>query len=280
MRHYQRVALSLALFLLVLLALPTTPRAYEYTGYRWAGTSAAYYVNLDSCTTGNLVRADLLRDVQTAAFAWTDQTNANFQFVYAGTTSLTGINPDGVNTVFCTTDADGSGYLAEARSWAGGDGFLFDVDLWLHLGNHPYLTSDQPCTYAIFVLDILIHEFGHALALNHSTDVNATMFSPTSTCSTKERTLYSDDILAIESVYGLRVPPVPIPLPAISCLTAGITYPLGAPLSFTGKTGAASQWLTARQAEGWILVSRTAAKGQTTVAVQCGLTDLHSVQVL
>jgi len=272
----RRVVVALA----IVLGLSISLGAYDYTGARWPGTSASYYANLDSCTPGGLVRADVLRDIQTAAFAWTDQTNANFQFVYAGTTTLTGIDPDGVNTVFCTLDPDGSGYLAETHGWVGSDGYLFDVDIWLHLGNHPYVTSDQPCTVAVFVLDIFIHELGHALALNHSTDVNATMFSPTSTCSTKERTLYSDDITAIETIYGLRVPPEPIPLPAISCFTAGIPDPLGARLSFTGKTGQASQWLTARQAEGWIFVSREAAKGTTTVAVQCGLTDLHSVQVL
>lgn len=271
-----RLRLTLALALLA----SAVTAAYDYTGYRWAGTVMTYEVNLDSCTTPTLLRAAVLADVQAAAFAWTEQTNANFAFTYGGTTTRSGLVADGANTVFCTLDADGSGYLAETHSWAGGDGMLYDADIWLHLGNHPYNTSNQVCSVGIFVLDIMAHEFGHTLALNHASDLNATMYSPTSTCSTKERTLYTDDIVAIEAVYGVRVQPPPVPPPVSVCVTDGVTYPLGSLLPFTGNNGQANQWLTARQAEGWVLVSHDSSKGTSTLVVRCGLIDLHSVQVL
>jgi len=59
-------------------------------------------------------------------------------------------------------------------------------------------------------------------------------------------------------------------LPPPQCTYNGGSYATGATLSITMKNGVIDTWLAARAAEGWVLVSRTKARSQTTVTVRCG----------
>jgi len=59
-------------------------------------------------------------------------------------------------------------------------------------------------------------------------------------------------------------------LPPPQCTYNGGSYATGATLSITMKNGVVDTWLAARVAEGWVLVSRTKARSQTTVTVRCG----------
>ena len=59
-------------------------------------------------------------------------------------------------------------------------------------------------------------------------------------------------------------------LPPAQCTYNGGSYATGATLSITMKNGVVDTWLAARVAEGWVLVSRTKARSQTTVTVRCG----------
>src|SRR4030095_6058776 len=59
-------------------------------------------------------------------------------------------------------------------------------------------------------------------------------------------------------------------LPPAQCTYNGGSYATGATLSITMKNGVVDTWLAARAAEGWVLVSRTKARSQTTVTVRCG----------
>jgi len=274
------------LFTLALLC-PSLASAYTYNGHRWPSNQVPFYVNVDSCTgpssvTTTLIAADVLTDIQTAAFAWHDQTNANLSFVYAGTTTVTGFVPDGSVTVFCVPEPDFSGFVGQIYWWFGGDGNLFDFDIAIETGNYPYITSNEACDGAsVYVLDVAIHEFGHGLSLGHSADVNATMYQGTVPCATKDRTLYSDDIAAIEAVYGLRTPPDVPPPALVSCTTGGVVYPIGSFLSSGSlRNGAANGWLTARLAEGWVLYSTDKSKGFSTLVVVCGLGDFVQGQGL
>ena len=59
-------------------------------------------------------------------------------------------------------------------------------------------------------------------------------------------------------------------LPPAQCTYNGGSYATGATLSITMKNGVIDTWLAARAAEGWVLVSRTKARSQTSVTVRCG----------
>ncbi len=268
----------------LLVAFAQSSEAYVYNQHRFPGNTAYYYVNLDSFRTclPTLDANKILADIQLAASSWHDQTNANFSFVYAGQTGKTGLLNDGVTTVYCDAIPSAEQLLAQTYYWFDGTGYVTNFDIAIYPSTYPqypYITSDLTATSNLYLLDILIHEFGHGLSLNHSADPNATMFAPTSINSTQERTLYSDDILAIETVYGVRnaLPPppdptpIPIPPPPVTeCVTSGVTYPAGAKLTQTMKTGQVGTWLSAREAEGWALLTSVKAKSQTTVTLECG----------
>lgn len=193
--------------------LPGLLSAYSYEGHRWAGSAATYYgrdthvpylVNLDSCASMGLDQSRVLADIQTAASAWHEQTNADFEWVYSGLTDRVGLSVDGQNTVSCMPGW--TGYLSNVQWHYGANGYLDDFDIQIWVGPVPWFTSDQSCAQGTYILDILIHEFGHGLVLGHSTDPNATMYSPANYCDTYPRTLYTDDINAIEAIYGMRGP--------------------------------------------------------------------------
>lgn len=273
--------INACLWAIVVLLTTYIVSAYVYNGHRFPGNVAYYYVNLESfrACLPNLNQATVLADLQLAASGWHDQTNADFSFVYLGPTTRTGLNNDGVTTVYCDATPNVEGLIAQTYWWYDGSGYLTNFDIAFYPNTYqqyPYLTSDLPCSAGLYLLDLAIHEWGHGLSLAHSSDSNATMWAPTSVCSTKERTLYSDDILAIETVYGVRTPapdpppPVIEPPPVTACVTNGVTYALGATLTQTMKNGQVGPWLTARELEGWGLLSTSKAKSLSTVTVECG----------
>lgn len=51
------------------------------------------------------------------------------------------------------------------------------------------------------VQNIATHEFGHWLCLGHSSDTEATMYKNAAAGETKRRTLNTDDIQGIRSIY-------------------------------------------------------------------------------
>jgi hypothetical protein len=54
----------------------------------------------------------------------------------------------------------------------------------------------------IYIEDVTVHEFDHAIGITHSGVAGATMYPSTSSCSQAWRTLASDDIAAVRSIYG------------------------------------------------------------------------------
>jgi hypothetical protein len=56
---------------------------------------------------------------------------------------------------------------------------------------------------------VAAHEFGHALGLFHSTDPNATMFATAVGSMEQARSIESDDIAGVQSIYGVKSPVKP-----------------------------------------------------------------------
>jgi hypothetical protein len=68
--------------------------------------------------------------------------------------------------------------------------------------------SVPPSVGAFDLLTVAIHEFGHALGLDHSKDPGATMFA---TYAGLRRGLALDDIQRIQKLYGASATPPPLP---------------------------------------------------------------------
>jgi matrixin len=204
---------------------------YVSSGHAWATNQVPYYVNPSNIYVSN---SAAISAFQAGALPWTSQTLANIQLVYAGTTNGSSITLNNKNEVFFRNDS--SSYVAETYWWYDGTGHLVDADMMLHENNHFYAGSG--CTGAgVYIEDVAVHEFGHALGLNHSTVLGATMY-PTMPgyCDMTQMSLESDDISGIESLY----PPTSTskntaPTVSISAPGNGASFANGATISFAGS---------------------------------------------
>jgi Matrixin len=79
-------------------------------------------------------------------------------------------------------------------------GAIFDADIEINSFDNDFSTTDEPT--ATDLQAVLTHEVGHFLGLDHSTFLNATMQANYDSSSLGARTLSSDDIAGICSIYS------------------------------------------------------------------------------
>lgn len=172
--------------------------SYLYNGHRWLQSTVYYKIN--PANSDSLSDTSVINAINSASLAWELQTNASFRFNYGGVTNASSMTFDGQNNVFFSTESNGS-LIAECYWWYDGTGYLKDADIKIYDGGFKFYTDATGCSGGIFLEDILTHEFGHALGLGHSSVGDATMYPTMSYCSQQWRSLSSDDILGVESVY-------------------------------------------------------------------------------
>jgi hypothetical protein len=195
---------------------PAPLGAYEIFGVRWPNNRASFSINPnfpDAALSGS--REQQIDILRCAAAVWRDQSPASFEFIYSGTTTRSGFNTsDGVNTV-SWVNADSPDALAATII----DGFgsrmtAFDIVFFDRTGgsknnwNGP--RDPQSGTYDIS--GIAVHEFGHALGLDHSSVQQATMFASAQGRGLPLRTLHQDDIDGVVFLYGRRDGFSPLPM--------------------------------------------------------------------
>jgi hypothetical protein len=180
----------------VALTLPTTGQAYKYSGHKWATRSVPYYVNPAN---SGVTAAKTIDAVQQGAAAWSAQSNADFSFYYAGTTTGNSFAYNHKNEVFFR-GSSGS-LVAETYRWYDGTGAIVDADIVFYSGAHKFTTTDGSCSGAMVIENFATHEFGHALGLSHSGNTAATMYPSSKTCATAWMSLASDDLNGIEALY-------------------------------------------------------------------------------
>jgi hypothetical protein len=91
--------------------------------------------------------------------------------------------------------------IASTYTWRS-NGYIVDADIIFWDGAHNLFTGSSGCTSGAYIEDIAAHELGHALGMSHSTTSGATMYSSYSNCAMNQRTLSSDDIAGVKSLYG------------------------------------------------------------------------------
>ena len=189
-------------------AIPIEHRPGEVTGqfvtnaYTWTAKTADWSYNPAGKKAG-LINDDTT--LNAAAATWAQQ-GANFHFTGGGATTL--------GTGGCSNDHDGHNtvgwaaqpgkVLAVTCSWWTSKGAATEFDMQLD-PDWSWTTGITPTTD---LQSVVLHEFGHALGLNHSTDADAVMFA-----SYKDRTLKrtpnADDRAGILSLYGASTTTAP-----------------------------------------------------------------------
>ncbi len=225
----------------------------------WADAQVRYYVNP---VNSDVSPAAAAAAVQVGALAWSTQSQANFNFFYAGETDGVATTYNLKNEVIFRNATDGDA-IATAYTWSNHDTIL-DSDIIFWDAAYPYFTGSTGCVGGFFVEDIAAHEFGHAAGIGHSEVPGSTMSATVDYCSTSARTLGKDDLDQIEGVY----PP------------NSVTRPPSAPASLTanpsaGRTASSIDlfWTDTSSDEDVFVVQRStdgfvfAAIGQTSANV-------------
>jgi hypothetical protein len=216
-----------ALIALVLVCwLAQTAWPYVTTA-KWSGTSRDFYVNptnQDGLSSGAVVTA-----MQNAAGYWNDQTTADFTLNYAGTTASTVAQNDGTSIVLFRNASNGYVVGSTYCFW-NSTTFIFadcDVVLWDAYATFGTLATGCAGTNGAYLEDLLAHEFGHFLGLNHTSVSSAVMYSGLSYCDRTNEVLDPDDIAGLEFLYP----------PLVAPPTENTTAP-GTPINPTPLSGA------------------------------------------
>src|SRR5262245_465866 len=226
MRIRRPVAIAIALACGAAAALS----AYKLNGPRWAIREVPFYINPAN---GDVTESAAIAAIQAGALAWSGQSNASVAFYYMGRTSGSSITKNGKNEVFFRNEAEGS-TIARTYWWYNGANELIDADILFLDQGWRFFGGSSGCSDGMYLQDIAVHEFGHALGLGHSSDTTATMYGTAKRCSTDFRTLAPDDLAGVEKLY----PPSganAAPALTINSPSNNSTYAEGAAVGFSGS---------------------------------------------
>ena len=170
-------------------------QAYTFHGHPRVGNSVVYYVNPDN---SRLATDQVISTIRAMADVW--NAIGGLQLVYGGTTTRSGFRADGINTIFFNPAPQGNALSADTFRWWDGDGIMYDSDIALFDGNYTYHIGSG-CTSGVYLENVIIHEFGHAMDIAHSPVTSATMYAQTFQCDLRLITLDPDDIAALRNHY-------------------------------------------------------------------------------
>ncbi len=192
------------LFLIIVASIPA--KAYVPLGQQWpVGSIIKYYVNTNS---NRLTSEQTLNAIQLAADEW-NKLGLAFRLEYGGPSSATAMTQNGRSDIFFTDVAPADGLCCRTRNFSLKIGFIDESDIMLSQNPRIFFGEDEICDSGTYVRQVMTHEFGHLLGLNHSSVPTATMYPYTSYCARDWTSLDPDDIEGITSLYGASTPPPP-----------------------------------------------------------------------
>lgn len=190
---------------------PASLHGYTLLGARWPSAQVPYYVNPRNV---HMSETLAISAIQAAADVWRSQSGANIELAYAGQTNGSSAVMNRKNEVFFR-ESNGS-YSGQAYYWWDSAGRLVDADVIFYEGAYSFHVGGGCRGAGVYLENVAVHEFGHALGLRHSDAQGATMYASTPFCDREQFTLDGDDIAAVRALYppsaeasGLMLPQAP-----------------------------------------------------------------------
>ncbi|MBK7124960.1 MAG: matrixin family metalloprotease [Dehalococcoidia bacterium] len=183
--------------------------AYVTSGFKWMSPPVVWGYN-SSGAPGGLSGASAA--LSAAANTWGQQgapvSLSGGGASGAGTGACGGGGTDGTNTVGWS--AQGGSVLAVTCTWFSSTGSPFKpaVEFDMQIDPEWNWTTGNPIQ--VDLQSVALHEFGHALGLNHSAQSEAVMY-PSYTNGTNKRTPQADDVAGLQAIYGVTGGPTNTP---------------------------------------------------------------------
>jgi len=213
-----------------------------YTTARWANV-ATFTLNRSSVT--DVSASQAAAAIQTAMGAWNGAGAGTLLALSGGDTNVTQLANDGVNAIMFRQATNG-GAIASNYTWWDGSNHIIDSDVVFWNYGRVFFTGASGCSGGYYIEDVITHELGHGLGLDHSsfidsTGATATMYPSTGYCDQNFRTLSSDDIDGVRALYpngvsggGGGSTSNSAPTVSISSPANGTSYTEGTWATFTG----------------------------------------------
>lgn len=201
--------------------------AYVTIGFKWTSGTASWAYNGAGAHAGVAAQAQSV--MQAAASTWSNA-GANFQFLSLGTTSAgtgaCGGGTDGQNTIGWAPQS--GSVLAVTCSWYSSSGSPYRAAIEFDMQFDPEWNWTTGSPASVDLESVALHEFGHALGLNHSQFNSAVMYASYPSGSIR-RTLTQDDLDGLYAIYGQQGAPTPTPSPTATPTSTPTATPTSSP---------------------------------------------------
>ena len=141
--------------------------------------------------------------ISAATREWTNPVSGQLAFAHDGNTNLDGADhADNTNVIYFEDNWDEDpALLAVTYLWSTTNGEVIGFDMALNAEHHQWTIDGSP--EANDLLNTLSHEFGHALGIDHSPEIElATMYPSSPPGEVTKRDLHIDDVDAVVHLYA------------------------------------------------------------------------------